>query len=189
MKPFTRVLYLIVLNSIVVLVLGNSLLLAADRGSLVREAVLYLSPDTASSKLAQVERGRELILLERGQGWLHVEAMVGSDKSRDPAFVLPAHSFLRSALDEMAPDILAQLVAAQNTANVSPPPGSPWKKSMPRIPRRRDKKMWREFALPPLPGTHVSIIALACVWYFEKAWPALELSVDEISGIGRRRLC
>jgi hypothetical protein len=87
-KPFTRVLYLIVLNSIVVLVLGNSLLLAADRGSLVREAVLYLSPDTASSKLAQVERGRELILLERGQGWLHVEAMVGSDKSRDPAFVL-----------------------------------------------------------------------------------------------------
>jgi hypothetical protein len=26
-----------------------------------------------------------------------------------PAFVLPAHSFLRSALDEMAPDILAQL--------------------------------------------------------------------------------
>jgi hypothetical protein len=87
-KPFTRALYLIVLNSIVVLVVGNSLLLAADRGSLVREAVLYLSPDTSASKLAQVERGRELILLDRGQGWLHVEAMVGSDKSRDPAFVL-----------------------------------------------------------------------------------------------------
>ena len=88
MKPFTRALYLIVLNSIVVLVVGNSLLLAADRGSLVREAVLYLSPDTSASKLAQVERGRELILLDRGHGWLHVEAMVGSDKSRDPAFVL-----------------------------------------------------------------------------------------------------
>jgi hypothetical protein len=69
-------------------VLGSSVLLAADRGTLVRDAVIYLSPDTSSNKLAQVERGRELILLERSPKWLHVEALLGSEFARDPAFVL-----------------------------------------------------------------------------------------------------
>ena len=62
--------------------------MAADRGTLVREAVIYLSPDTSSNKLAQVERGRELILLERSPKWLHVEALLGSNNAVDPAFVL-----------------------------------------------------------------------------------------------------
>ena len=92
MKPITKILYLIVLNLIasliVLIVLGSSPLFAADRGTLVREAVIYLSPDATSSKLAQVERGRELILLDKSRDWLHVEALLGSDKSRDPAFVL-----------------------------------------------------------------------------------------------------
>jgi len=81
-KPITKLLLLTVL-----IVLGNSPLLAADRGTLVREAVLYLSPDTTSSKLGQVERGRELILLDKSRNWLHVEALLGS-QTRDPAFVL-----------------------------------------------------------------------------------------------------
>lgn len=81
MKPSLKLLLLIVL-----LVLGNSLLLAADRGTLVREAILYLSPDPTSSKLAQVERGRELILLDKSHDWLHVEALLGSP-NRDPAFI------------------------------------------------------------------------------------------------------
>jgi outer membrane protein assembly factor BamD (BamD/ComL family) len=82
-KPIIKLLHLTTL-----IVLGNSLLLAADRGTLVREAVIYLSPDTASSKLAQVERGRELILLDKSRNWLHVEALLGSAKTLDPAFVL-----------------------------------------------------------------------------------------------------
>jgi len=82
-KPITKLLRLIAL-----IVLGNSLLLAADRGTLVREAVIYISPDTSSSKLGQVERGRELILLDKSRNWLHVEAMLGSTLARDPAFVL-----------------------------------------------------------------------------------------------------
>jgi outer membrane protein assembly factor BamD (BamD/ComL family) len=80
-KPTLKLLSLILL-----LVLGNSLLLAADRGTLVREAILYLSPDPTSSKLAQVERGRELILLDKSHDWLHVEALLGSP-NRDPAFI------------------------------------------------------------------------------------------------------
>jgi outer membrane protein assembly factor BamD (BamD/ComL family) len=70
------------------IVLGNSLLLAADRGTLVRDAVIYISPDAASNKLGQVERGRELILLDKSRNWLHVEALLGSAHAPDPAFVL-----------------------------------------------------------------------------------------------------
>jgi outer membrane protein assembly factor BamD (BamD/ComL family) len=82
-KTISQILHLIVL-----ILLCNSLLLAADRGTLVREAILYLSPDTTSNKLAQVERGRELILLDKSRDWLHVEALLGSSLGRDPAFVL-----------------------------------------------------------------------------------------------------
>jgi len=81
-RPITKLLYWTVL-----IVLGNSLLLAADRGTLVREAILYLSPDTTSNKLAQVERGRELILLDRSPKWLHVEALLGRSLTPDPAFI------------------------------------------------------------------------------------------------------
>lgn len=82
MKPITKLLHWIAL-----IVLGNSLLLAADRGTLVREAVIYLSPDTTSSKLGQVERGRELILLDKSRNWLHVEALLGPAHAPDPSFV------------------------------------------------------------------------------------------------------
>jgi outer membrane protein assembly factor BamD (BamD/ComL family) len=82
-KPITKLLHLAAL-----IVVGNSVLLAADRGTLVREAVIYLSPDTSSSKLGQAERGRELILLDKSPKWLHVEALLGSSLAPDPAFVL-----------------------------------------------------------------------------------------------------
>lgn len=82
MKPITKLLHLIIL-----IVLGNSLLLAADRGTLVREAILYLSPDASSNKLGEVQRGRELILLDKSRNWLHVEALLGTNVAPDPAFV------------------------------------------------------------------------------------------------------
>jgi len=83
MKPITKLLCLTAL-----MLMGNCLLLAADRGSLVREAVIYISPDATSNKLGQVERGRELILLDKSRNWLHVEALLGSRLAPDPAFVL-----------------------------------------------------------------------------------------------------
>jgi outer membrane protein assembly factor BamD (BamD/ComL family) len=87
-KPILKRPYLMSLNVIILIIMGNSLLLAADRGTLIREAIIYLSPDTNSSKLAQVERGRELILLDRSHNWLHVEALLGSTLTPDSAFVL-----------------------------------------------------------------------------------------------------
>lgn len=83
LKPITTLLLLTAL-----IVLGNTALLAAERGTLVREAVIYLSPDTTSTKLGQAELGRELILLEKSRNWLHVEALLGSSQAPDPAFVL-----------------------------------------------------------------------------------------------------
>lgn len=69
------------------LAFAASPLAAADRGTLVREAVIYISPDPTSSKLAEVERGREIILLDRSRNWVHVEALLGYVNSPDPAFV------------------------------------------------------------------------------------------------------
>jgi len=63
------------------IVLGTSFLQAAERAALVREAVIYLSPDTNSAKLGQVERGRELVLLDTTRDWLHVEALLGEEKT------------------------------------------------------------------------------------------------------------
>ena len=49
---------------------------AAERGVMVREANLYLSPDPNSQKLAVVERGREIVILEQSNNWLHVMANI-----------------------------------------------------------------------------------------------------------------
>jgi hypothetical protein len=58
-------------------------LTAAERATLVREANLYLSPDASSAKLAEVERGRELIILETSRNWIHVEALLGAARAAD----------------------------------------------------------------------------------------------------------
>ena len=81
-KPFTTLLVLPVL-----LMLANAPLVAADHGTIVREAVVYISPDSNSHKLAQAERGREIVLLDKSRGWLSVEALLGSANNPDPAFV------------------------------------------------------------------------------------------------------
>jgi hypothetical protein len=67
--------------------IGTRFVSAAERGVLVREAIVYLSPDTASNKLSEAGRGREVILLERSRNWLHVEALLGFAQTPDPAFV------------------------------------------------------------------------------------------------------
>jgi outer membrane protein assembly factor BamD (BamD/ComL family) len=85
-KPIIKLSLCSLLKISILVLLASSFALAADRGTLVREAILYLSPDTSSNKLANVDRGRELVLLEKSHDWLHVEAMLGS-ATRDPMFV------------------------------------------------------------------------------------------------------
>jgi hypothetical protein len=59
----------------------------AERAALVREAIIYLSPDVNSSKLANAERGRELVVLENTRGWIHVEALLGPAQTPDAAII------------------------------------------------------------------------------------------------------
>ncbi|MGC2194192.1 MAG: SH3 domain-containing protein [Terriglobales bacterium] len=57
-------------------------LAAGEHGALIREANIYLSPDRDSTKLAEIERGRELVVLENSSnGWAHVEALLGEEKT------------------------------------------------------------------------------------------------------------
>ena len=55
----------------------------AERGVTVRAAVVYLAPDVASDKLITAERGREVAILERTKGWLHVLATVSQKFGND----------------------------------------------------------------------------------------------------------
>ena len=52
------------------------------RGSTIRVAPIYLSPDNTSAKLAEIDRGREIIVLETsGNEWIHVEANLTEERT------------------------------------------------------------------------------------------------------------
>lgn len=54
----------------------------AVRGCSIRVAPIYLSPDATSAKLAEIDRGREIIVLETsGSEWIHVEANLTEEKT------------------------------------------------------------------------------------------------------------
>ena len=50
------------------------------RGVAIRVAGIYLSPDSASAKLADVDRGRELVFLETSGDWIKVEAALTEER-------------------------------------------------------------------------------------------------------------
>ena len=52
------------------------------RATTIRVASIYISPDTSSAKLGDIDRGRELIYLESsGNDWVHVEANLTEEKT------------------------------------------------------------------------------------------------------------
>jgi len=60
----------------------NTAFAAAEHGALIRVANMYLSPDPNSAKLAEIERGRELVVIESTRGdWVHVEALLSEEKT------------------------------------------------------------------------------------------------------------
>ena len=50
--------------------------LATERGIMLREGIIYISPDTSSAKLSNIGRGREVAVIERTPGWAHVVGTV-----------------------------------------------------------------------------------------------------------------
>ena len=66
-----------------VILFFTPLLASADvgRGAMIRVAPIYLSPDATSAKLAEIDRGREIIVLETSNDWIHVEANLTEEKT------------------------------------------------------------------------------------------------------------
>jgi hypothetical protein len=56
-------------------------LAVGDRGTLVHEAQLHISPDESSAKLGEAGRGHELIILETSRDWVHVEAFLSNPRA------------------------------------------------------------------------------------------------------------
>jgi len=51
------------------------------RGAMLRVASIYIAPDSTSAKLGDIERGREVIVLETSRDWLKVEANVTEERT------------------------------------------------------------------------------------------------------------
>lgn len=52
-----------------------------QRGAMIRVAPIYIAPDTSSAKLSEVDRGREVIVLETSRDWLKVETNVTDERT------------------------------------------------------------------------------------------------------------
>jgi len=52
-----------------------------QHAGMIRVASIYISPDSNSAKLGEVERGREVIILETSRDWVHVEANLTEEKT------------------------------------------------------------------------------------------------------------
>jgi hypothetical protein len=80
-RIFTAVAFLIFLVNPSFKASPGVVLAGGEHGSIVRVANIYLSPDASSAKLAEIERGRELVVLETTRDWVHVEALLGEEKT------------------------------------------------------------------------------------------------------------
>ena len=65
------------------LTLTSLCLAQAQRGTLVHEASIRVSPSSDSAKLGTVERGYELVIIDSSRDWAHVEAIL-RDPSKNP---------------------------------------------------------------------------------------------------------
>jgi hypothetical protein len=60
-------------------VLSAAAFAAIEHGVIIREAQIYVSPDTSAAKLSKVGRGREVAVIEKANGFANVVATVETD--------------------------------------------------------------------------------------------------------------
>jgi hypothetical protein len=53
---------------------------AVIRGAMMRVASIYVAPDATSAKLAEVDRGREVVVIQSSRDWINVEAQLTEDR-------------------------------------------------------------------------------------------------------------
>jgi hypothetical protein len=54
---------------------------ALERGTAFRDTEIYVAPDASSAKLGNVDRGRELVIIDTSSNWLQVQADMGKGRT------------------------------------------------------------------------------------------------------------
>jgi len=62
------------------LLVGTPAPAAVIRGAMMRVATIYVAPDATSAKLAEVERGREVVVIQSSRDWINVEAQLTEER-------------------------------------------------------------------------------------------------------------
>jgi len=64
------------------ILLSASVLTPAEviRGAMMRVGTIYVSPDPTSAKLAEIERGREIVVIQTSRDWINVEAQLNEER-------------------------------------------------------------------------------------------------------------
>jgi TolA-binding protein len=70
---------------LVLVLFASTLAFAAvgPRGIVIREGIIFVSPDASSAKLSNISRGREVVVLERSPGWIHLVGTVESNPEQE----------------------------------------------------------------------------------------------------------
>jgi outer membrane protein assembly factor BamD (BamD/ComL family) len=67
--------------AILAVIFMNAFCLAeVQRGAMMRVANIYIAPDATSAKLGEIDRGREVVVLETSRDWVKVEANVTQER-------------------------------------------------------------------------------------------------------------
>ena len=53
---------------------------AVIRGAMMRVATIYVAPDATSAKLGEVERGREVVVIQTSRDWINIEAQLTEER-------------------------------------------------------------------------------------------------------------
>ena len=141
MKTSLRVLFAIILAVLP--------LAAAERGVVIRETVLYVSPDTGTEKLATLQRGREMAVLERTRGFIHVFATVEQTfgEDRDISGWIQDRGLITSATPKGDQIVYGEAVDSENEAS-----RSHGRKSAALDAMRLYRRVWEYFPNSPLAG-------------------------------------
>jgi hypothetical protein len=53
---------------------------AIIRGAMMRVATIYVAPDATSAKLGEIDRGREVVVIQTSRDWINVEAQLTEER-------------------------------------------------------------------------------------------------------------
>jgi outer membrane protein assembly factor BamD (BamD/ComL family) len=94
---------------------------ATERGVMVRVAQIYLSPDTNAPRIATIDRGREVAVIEKSRDWLHVLATLSEptelSEGRDISGWILDKGVVRAATPNGDKVLFGEAVASEQEAS------------------------------------------------------------------------